>query len=121
MRLFRSVRRHWGRWLIGTVVVVAIVVVGGPFVFFKLHRRPSSSPAELVLGKLHERPQPSRRFPHNDGGRRRSVGCEERFAGGLQGARDSVRPVSYRRRPYQRGNREPDDLRDQRDHGAVLS
>ena len=40
MRLFRSVRRHWGRWLIGAVAVVAIVVVGGPFVFFISSRAP---------------------------------------------------------------------------------
>ena len=47
MRLFRSVRRHWGRWLIGAVAVVAIVVVGGPFVFFHFIEGPAPAPLSL--------------------------------------------------------------------------
>ena len=47
MRLIRSMRRHWGRWLIGAVVVVAIVVVGGPFVFFHFIEGPAPAPLSL--------------------------------------------------------------------------
>ena len=47
MRLFRSMRRHWGRWLIGAIVVVAIVVVGGPFVFFHFIEGPAPAPLSL--------------------------------------------------------------------------
>ena len=58
MRLFRSVRRHWGRWLIGAVVVVAIVVVGGPFVFF--HFIEGQAPAPLSLSSESSTSAPSR-------------------------------------------------------------
>ena len=47
MQLTRSMRRHWGRWLIGAVVVVAIVVVGGPFVFFHFIEGPAPAPLSL--------------------------------------------------------------------------
>lgn len=47
MQLFRSMRRHWGRWLIGAVVVIAIVVVGGPFVFFHFIEGPAPAPLSL--------------------------------------------------------------------------
>ncbi len=41
--------RHWVRWLIAGVVVVLLVVVGGPFVYF--HFIEGSSPARLTLPK----------------------------------------------------------------------
>ncbi len=47
MRLIRSMRRHWGRWLIGAIVVVALVVVGGPFVFFHFIEGPAPPPLSL--------------------------------------------------------------------------
>ena len=47
MQLIRSMKRHWGRWLIGAVVVVAIVVVGGPFVFFHFIEGPAPAPLSL--------------------------------------------------------------------------
>lgn len=47
MRLIRSVRRHWVRWTIGAVAVVAAVVVGGPFLFF--HVIDGAAPAPLRL------------------------------------------------------------------------
>ena len=47
MQLFRSMRRRWGRWLIGAIVVVAIVVVGGPFVFFHFIEGPAPAPLSL--------------------------------------------------------------------------
>ena len=58
MRLFRSMRRHWGRWLIGAIVVVAIVVVGGPFVFFHFIEGPA--PAPLSLSSESSTSAPSR-------------------------------------------------------------
>jgi polyisoprenoid-binding protein YceI len=47
MGLIRSMRRHWGRWLVGAVVVVALVVVGGPFVFFHFIEGPAPPPLSL--------------------------------------------------------------------------
>jgi polyisoprenoid-binding protein YceI len=47
MRVIRSMRRRWGRWLIGTVVVVALVVVGGPFAYFHFIEGPAPSPLSL--------------------------------------------------------------------------
>jgi polyisoprenoid-binding protein YceI len=47
MGLIGSMRRHWGRWLIGTVVVLALVVVGGPFVFFHFIEGPAPPPLSL--------------------------------------------------------------------------
>jgi polyisoprenoid-binding protein YceI len=41
--------RHWVRWLIGVVVVLLLIVVGGPFVYF--HFIEGSSPARLALPK----------------------------------------------------------------------
>ncbi len=41
--------RHWVRWLIAGGVVVLVVVVGGPFVYF--HFIEGSSPARLTLPK----------------------------------------------------------------------
>ncbi len=58
MRLFRSMRRHWGRWLIGAVGVVAIVVIGGPFVFFHFIEGPA--PAPLSLSSESSTSAPSR-------------------------------------------------------------
>jgi polyisoprenoid-binding protein YceI len=47
MGLIRSMRRHWGRWLIGAVVLLALVVVGGPFVFFHFIEGPAPAPLSL--------------------------------------------------------------------------
>lgn len=41
--------RHWKRWLIGGIVVVLIVVVGGPFVYF--HFIEGSAPPRFRLSK----------------------------------------------------------------------
>jgi polyisoprenoid-binding protein YceI len=41
--------RHWGRWLIAGVVVLLLIVVGGPFIYF--HFIEGSSPAKLTLPK----------------------------------------------------------------------
>jgi polyisoprenoid-binding protein YceI len=41
--------RHWKRWLIGGIVVVLIVVVGGPFVYF--HFIEGSAPSSFKLSK----------------------------------------------------------------------
>ena len=47
MQLIRSMRRRWGRWLIAAVAVVAVVVVGGPFVFFHFIEGPAPAPLSL--------------------------------------------------------------------------
>jgi len=43
--------RHWSRWLIGVVVVAVAVVVGGPFLYFRVIEGPA--PAPLRLSKRH--------------------------------------------------------------------
>lgn len=47
MKLFRSVRRRWGRWLAAAVALGVIVVVGGPFVFFHFIEGPAPAPLSL--------------------------------------------------------------------------
>ena len=63
MRLFRSVRRHWGRWLIGAVAVVAIVVVGGPLVFFHFIEGPAPAPLSLSSESSTSVPEPRGSLP----------------------------------------------------------
>jgi len=41
--------RHWKRWVIGAVVVVLVLVVGGPFVYF--HFIEGSAPSRFKLSK----------------------------------------------------------------------
>ena len=43
--------RHWNRWLIGLIVVGVVVVVGGPFLYFRVIEGPA--PAPLRLPKHH--------------------------------------------------------------------
>ena len=50
MALLRRPRR-WNRWLIGLLVVAVVVVVGGPFVYFRVIEGPA--PARLRLPKAH--------------------------------------------------------------------
>lgn len=42
-----NLRRHWLRWLIGAVVVIAVLAVGGPFVY--IHFVNGNAPAQLSL------------------------------------------------------------------------
>jgi polyisoprenoid-binding protein YceI len=42
-----SFSRHWLRWLIGAVIVIAVVAVGGPFVY--IHFISGKAPAQLSL------------------------------------------------------------------------
>jgi len=43
--------RHWKRWLIAGVVVVLLVVVGGPFVYFHFIEGPAPAPFKLSKPK----------------------------------------------------------------------
>ncbi len=43
--------RHWNRWLIGVLVAAVVVVVGGPFLYFRVIEGPA--PARLRLPKAH--------------------------------------------------------------------
>jgi polyisoprenoid-binding protein YceI len=43
--------RHWKRWLIGLIVVALVLVVGGPFLYFRVIEGPA--PAPLRLPKRH--------------------------------------------------------------------
>jgi polyisoprenoid-binding protein YceI len=43
--------RHWKRWLIGGVVVVLVLVVGGPFVYFHFIEGPAPAPFKLSKSK----------------------------------------------------------------------
>jgi polyisoprenoid-binding protein YceI len=47
MGLVRSIGRHWRRWAVLAVVAVAVVVVGGPFVY--IHLIEGKAPAPLSL------------------------------------------------------------------------
>ena len=46
--------RHWKRWLIGGVVVVVVLVVGGPFVYFRFIE--GSAPAPFKLSSKAKAP-----------------------------------------------------------------
>lgn len=50
MRMFNSLRRRWGRWLIGAIVVLVVLVIGGPFVFFHFIEGPAPAPLSLSSG-----------------------------------------------------------------------
>ncbi len=52
----RLVPRHWVRWLVAGVAVVAAVAVGGPFAY--IHFVESKAPSPLSLGKSSSSAQP---------------------------------------------------------------
>jgi polyisoprenoid-binding protein YceI len=43
--------RHWKRWLIGAIVLVLLVIVGGPFVYFHFIEGPAPAPLKLSKPK----------------------------------------------------------------------
>jgi polyisoprenoid-binding protein YceI len=45
-----SIRRHWLRWAIGAVAVVAVLAVGGPFVYIHFIEGPAPAPFSLKPG-----------------------------------------------------------------------
>jgi polyisoprenoid-binding protein YceI len=59
----RAVRRRWVRWTIGAVVVVAAVVLGGPFVYFHFIEGPAPAPLQLS-----DAPSGSTAAPPSSGG-----------------------------------------------------
>ena len=49
MSLRQNLRVHWKRWLLGTVVVVVLLAVGGPFVYF--HFIEGTAPSRFHLSR----------------------------------------------------------------------
>ena len=45
--------RHWKRWLVGSIVVVAAIVVGGPFLYFRVIEGPAPARLHLPSGRSH--------------------------------------------------------------------
>jgi polyisoprenoid-binding protein YceI len=48
--------RHWRRWLIGGIVVVAAIVVGGPFLYFRVIEGPAPARLHLPSARSHASP-----------------------------------------------------------------
>jgi polyisoprenoid-binding protein YceI len=47
VRIFRSMRRHWMRTVVGVILIVAVIVVGGPFIYFHFVEGPAPAPLRL--------------------------------------------------------------------------
>ena len=98
---------RWLRWVIGAVVVIVVLAVAGPFVYF--HFIEGNSPAPLSLTpSASARGYPERQPRVQPGHVRvggRSLDGGLRFPGRLPGQGDPGGPVAYGRRPQQFGDR----------------
>ena len=97
--------RHWKRWVIGGVVVVLVVVVGGPFVYFHF----IEGSAAVALQALQAEGD------HDRGPARRDLDRRQRLAGRVPGPRDAVRSEPHRRRADHRSDRSAERHHDRGD------
>ena len=99
--------RHWLRWLIGSVVVLAVLAVTGPFIY--IHFFNGSAPAALSLPSASatasgsEHPSASTVSGQRTGGRH--LDRRLRLHRRLPGQREPARAERHGRRPHHLGLR----------------
>ena len=98
---------RWLRWVIGAVVVIIVLAVAGPFVYFHFIEGNSPAPLSLKPGASASGTQSA--SPVSSQGRfrvgGRKLGGGLRLPGRLPGQGDPGGPVAHGRRPQQFGDR----------------